>query len=147
MNRQELINILTSVRAHLERLDDDHWKSDAPYIDNAIKVIEDHEEIDNINIMPTDANNSDFIAYDYPNDIYFRISEGTGDNLLQEDLDAGYIDYIYYSNYNTYEDAINETDGSDGGMVLLKTPYKDLSVDEILRLVDDVEGTELETVG
>ena len=28
-----------------------------------------------------------------------RIAEGTGDNLLEEDMDAGYVDYIYYDQY------------------------------------------------
>lgn len=42
------------------------------------------------------------------NDIYIyvpsvneivRIAEGTGDNLLSEDIEEGYIDYIYYDQY------------------------------------------------
>ena len=28
-----------------------------------------------------------------------RIAEGTGDNLLPEDIEEGYVDYIYYEQY------------------------------------------------
>ena len=50
-----------------------------------------------------------------------RISVGTGDNLLKEDIEEGYVDYL---NYDIFEvDGITETDGpSDGGMILLKDP-------------------------
>lgn len=50
-----------------------------------------------------------------------RISEGTGDNLLPEDVEAGYVDYIYYEQYEL------ETDiqSVDGGMILLKELVRD----------------------
>lgn len=50
-----------------------------------------------------------------------KISEGTGDNLLDEDIAAGYVDYIYY---DTYEMAggIQEL---DGGMVMLTEPFQE----------------------
>lgn len=44
-----------------------------------------------------------------------RIAEGTGDNLLEEDIDAGYVDYIYYDQYMLDANMPNV----DGGMVLL----------------------------
>lgn len=49
-----------------------------------------------------------------------RISEGTGDNLLDEDIEAGYADYIYY------EQCSVETDFPevDGGMVMLKELFR-----------------------
>jgi hypothetical protein len=49
-----------------------------------------------------------------------RISEGTGDNLLDEDIEAGYVDYIYYEQYSV------ETDFPevDGGMVMLKELFR-----------------------
>ena len=64
------------------------------------------------------------------NDIYIyvpemeqivKIAEGTGDNLLDEDIDAGYVDYIYYDTY-VMEDSIRE---SDGGMVLLTELFRE----------------------
>ncbi len=45
-----------------------------------------------------------------------RIAEGTGDNLLEEDTDAGYVDYIYYDQYMLDADMPD----AGGGMVLLK---------------------------
>lgn len=50
-----------------------------------------------------------------------KIAEGTGDNLLDEDIDAGYVDYIYYDTY-VMEDSIRE---SDGGMVLLTELFRE----------------------
>ena len=65
-----------------------------------------------------------------------KISEGTGDNLLQEDIDEGYVDYIYYEQYS------RETDFPevDGGMVMLtelfQTKYK--STEECIPAVLDM---------
>ena len=45
-----------------------------------------------------------------------HISEGSGDNLLQEDIENGYVDYIYYSQYGL-DTGMPE---AGGGMVLLE---------------------------
>ena len=45
-----------------------------------------------------------------------RIAEGTSDNLLEEDANAGYVDYIYYDQYMLDADMPD----ADGGMVLLE---------------------------
>lgn len=50
-----------------------------------------------------------------------RIAERTGDNLLEEDIDAGYVDYIYYDQYLLDVDMPDV----DGGMVLLKEMLRD----------------------
>lgn len=50
-----------------------------------------------------------------------KISEGTGDNLLDEDIEDGYVDYIYYDTY-VMEGGIQE---SDGGMVMLTELFRD----------------------
>lgn len=50
-----------------------------------------------------------------------RISEGTGDNLSDEDMDAGYVDYIYYEQYNLEPD-IPE---ADGGMIMLTELFQE----------------------
>ena len=50
-----------------------------------------------------------------------RIAEGTGDNLLEEDADAGYVDYIYYDQYMLDADMPD----AGGGMVLLKEMLRD----------------------
>lgn len=61
----------------------------------------------------------------------FRICEGTGDALEQKDIDDGYVDYIYYDIFASLED-INDGCIYDGGIILLKKPYKDHTVSEIL---------------
>lgn len=44
-----------------------------------------------------------------------RIAEGSGDNLLDEDIDSGYVDYIYYEQF-----ALGVTiEELDGGQVML----------------------------
>lgn len=45
-----------------------------------------------------------------------HISEGSGDNLLQEDIENGYVDYIYYAQHELSAGMPE----ADGGMVLLK---------------------------
>ena len=45
-----------------------------------------------------------------------RIAEGTGDNLLPEDRDEGYVDYIYYEQHGLDTDLPNV----DGGQIILK---------------------------
>ena len=50
-----------------------------------------------------------------------RISEGTGDNLLDEDIAAGYVDYIYYEQFDVGHD-ITE---SDGGQIMLTELFQD----------------------
>ena len=50
-----------------------------------------------------------------------RISEGTGDNLLDEDIDEGFVDYIYYETFNV-EDTIEE---DNGGQVMLTELFRE----------------------
>lgn len=50
-----------------------------------------------------------------------RITEGTGDNLLDEDMDAGYVDYIYYEQFE-FGDVVDEV---DGGMVMLTELFRE----------------------
>lgn len=68
----------------------------------------------------------------------FKICEGTGDSLLQEDIDEGYVDYIYFSVYSSLSN-LAEDNELDGGMVLLKKLYKDMSLEEIVRKVEEEE--------
>ena len=50
-----------------------------------------------------------------------RIAEGTGDNLLHEDIEEGYVDYIYYEQYKLEPDMPEE----DGGQILLTEMFRD----------------------
>ena len=49
-----------------------------------------------------------------------RISEGSGDNLTDDDLEQGYVDYIYYETHSLEQD-LPEV---DGGMIMLKQLFK-----------------------
>lgn len=49
-----------------------------------------------------------------------RVSEGSGDGLSSEDLDGGYVDYVYYEQY-ALEEGVREV---DGGMVMLTEPFQ-----------------------
>lgn len=52
-----------------------------------------------------------------------QISEGTGENLSAEDTDNGFVDYLYYVQYD-----MNDLDAGeyDGGQILKKEPVQDL---------------------
>lgn len=50
-----------------------------------------------------------------------RISEGSGDNLTDDDISQGYIDYIYYDVYNVQQDFPEV----DGGMVMLTELFQE----------------------
>lgn len=60
--------------------------------------------------------------------------EGTGDNLTDEDLKDGYVDYWMTSIYKQDgEEIVLE----DGGQLLTSKPIKDMDVDEqVERLLD-----------
>lgn len=67
-----------------------------------------------------------------------KISEGTGDNLLREDREAGYVDYIYYSFY----DMDDEFYEYDGGEILLEEYFKDkyactaACIDDVMKFIE-----------
>ena len=50
-----------------------------------------------------------------------RISEGSGDNLSEEDVAEGYVDYIYYEQYSREIDFPEV----DGGMIMLTELFQD----------------------
>lgn len=49
--------------------------------------------------------------------------EGTGDNLLDEDIEAGYVDYVYIETQVFDGDRFQED--CDGGMMLLTVPFRE----------------------
>ena len=89
------------------------------------------------------------------NPTVFHVQEGTGDNLLTEDIKEGFTDYIYYDIFDgeiTYpmidayesgddQDALEDME-SDGGMVLLYNAYIDLTVQQICWKVLNMSGAE-----
>lgn len=65
------------------------------------------------------------------------IVEGTGDNLFDEDIKDGYVDYVMTSIYSVDGEDITL---EDGGQMLSKTPIEDLEEDELVRQVLDYWG-------
>lgn len=62
------------------------------------------------------------------------IQEGTGDNLTNEDIEHGYIDYVMTSIYHVEgENIVLE----DSGQMLSRPLIKDLEEDELVRRVLD----------
>ena len=53
------------------------------------------------------------------------IAEGSGDNLLDEDIEAGYVDYIYYEQYVLPDDPDADMKEVDGGMVMLTELFQE----------------------
>lgn len=85
----------------------------------------------------------DFWLKDKTTGYYYDIREGTGDALEQEDIDDGYVDYIYYDYYASLTD-IKEDNAYDGGMILLKRLYKDLDDEDIIKKVVEFEDLKRE---
>jgi hypothetical protein len=52
-----------------------------------------------------------------------EFDEGTGDNLLDEDIEAGYVDYVYYTVYDISD--LDDVREIDGGMMLLEKPFRE----------------------
>ena len=86
---------------------------------------------------------------------FWFYTEEIGDNLLYEDMEQGFVDYINYEAYDgkiTYSmiDAYGQGEDidtmpdleSDGGMVLLYHPYSDLTVKQICWKVLEMSGVE-----
>ena len=65
-----------------------------------------------------------------------RIDEGSGDNLTDDDIAQGYVDYIYYEVYNVQQD-LPEV---DGGTIMLTEwfPEKFESTKEAIPAVLDM---------
>lgn len=76
---------------------------------------------------------------------YMLVSEGTGENLWDEDRAEGYVDYIMYNFYETEENMRN-FDDYDGGMVLCEKYVQDMSQEEILERVLDLASIKPESI-
>ncbi len=90
--------------------------------------------------MNNDKFNAIFIYVQTKKQI-IRIDEGSGDNLTDDDIEQGYVDYIYYEVYNVQQD-FPET---DGGMIMLKEPFQEKfksTKEAIPAVLDMVYGNE-----
>ncbi len=57
--------------------------------------------------------------------VFLKIQEGIGDNLLREDKDNGYIDYVLWSTFRPLDIDIDgelEMECIDSGMLMSKEP-------------------------
>lgn len=65
--------------------------------------------------------------------LFIFASEGTGDNLLREDIEDGYVDYVNWTSYRLDLDAGEPLfSEKDGGMMMSKKYICDMSDLEIL---------------
>ena len=128
---------------------------------NTNKKTDVKDVMNQIKVIGNPIDHSDFWFYceevtnEKGNPTVFHVQEGTGDNLLAEDIEEGFTDYIYYTIYEgeiTYPmiDAYESGDDldtledmeSDGGMVLLYSGYINLTVQQICWKVLDMCGVE-----
>lgn len=128
---------------------------------NTTKKTDVKDVMNQIKVIGNPIDHSDFWFYceevtnEKGNPTVFHVQEGTGDNLLAEDIEEGFTDYIYYTIYEgeiTYPmiDAYESGDDldtledmeSDGGMVLLYSGYINLTVQQICWKVLDMCGVE-----
>lgn len=61
-------------------------------------------------------------------DYIYSAAEGTGDNLLDEDVAEGYVDYIMVNMYKQEGAYLEEV---DGGQLMLKKLVRDMTEEEI----------------
>ena len=87
---------------------------------------------------------TDIMLYIPDGETIIIISEGTGDNLLDEDIEAGYMDYLNYEVGDVSEMLTNRSIPEDGGMImyeeLIQEKFKDLK-ETIPDVLEDVYGT------
>ena len=84
---------------------------------------------------------SDIWAKGKTSGFIYHITEGTGDNLLEEDIKDGYVDYIYYDYYKGYNEILND-EAYDGCQYMLEEMYQSLTLDKILEKVANFENEE-----
>ena len=74
------------------------------------------------------------------------IEEGTGDNLLKEDISSGYIDYVNYSigrislSAPDIEEPVFSFELEDGGMVMFREYVQDMTVGKLVCAVLEDAG-------
>ena len=79
------------------------------------------------------------------NDTVICVSPGDGSNLHQEDIDNGYVDYLYY---DTYLNLFTYRDGEeyDGGLILLEREARTLTVPDVVGRLCEMLNCEKENV-
>ena len=54
--------------------------------------------------------------------VFLMAEEGSGDNLLREDIENGYVDYVYIETY-VYSGVHGDLTEYEGGMKMLTKPF------------------------
>ena len=60
---------------------------------------------------------------------FMYVSEGTGENLLQEDINEGYVDYVYIETYSYEGGCMDTLVEEEGGQMMLKEPFDEVYTD------------------
>lgn len=96
----------------------------------------------------TDKYNGETLAMlvaDESGTFLFIIEEGTGDNLLDEDIDNGYVDYVNWTMYRMAIDTACDITPTfveyDGGMVLSTEYVCDRTIESICKDVCEDFGS------
>ena len=79
-------------------------------------------------------------------DVLIHVTEGTGDNLEEEDIKDGYVDYAYYQVFYGRIPEDEDEDEDDGGMFLMKEPYRTHSPEDIAKLLEGGQKEESKRV-
>ena len=82
---------------------------------------------------------SDFWLVNEAHDCFIHVTEGDGTNLLDEDEKEGYVDYIYYTVFDSLHDILCNEE-SDGGQIMLKQMYVTLTQEQIVNSVLEFVG-------
>ena len=98
-----------------------YWRNAANSVKETLKTFS--EEVSAALQDYNYANYDDLYLYSPDFDQIFEVFEGSGTNLLEEDIQEGYVDYIYYNQYKVEPDG--EMIEVDGGMILLEELFRD----------------------
>ena len=88
----------------------------------------------------------EIMVYVPKTNLFIKACEGTGDNLLSEDIEAGYVDYVYIEVYAWNGNEFIEIDGAQKMLTKMfdETYEKDTDGNQlIMDAIDMVYGTNL----
>lgn len=94
----------------------------------------------------------DILVYVPERETFIVMSEGTGDNLLKEDFEAGLEDYIIYDYFTLY-DVLDRVVKMEGGMVmypyLIQEKHDDLEdyIKDIIMDIFDTDKLDYQIIG
>lgn len=78
----------------------------------------------------------EILAYIPGAGLFVHVAEGTGDNLLDDDIEEGYVDYYMWTTYEAVAYGSPEFKELDGGQVMLESMCVDAFDDAEVMLRD-----------